>query len=166
MHEPIAPTRWLAGRMLAFTLLLPGLIAAYAPYWWIVGPSRVASLWPPSGAHMFALAPITIGVAVYVLCAWRFAVDGLGTPAPWDPPRQLVTTGLYRLARNPMYVGIVTLLLGEAWLTASPAMLAYAACVAVAFHLRVVLYEEPVLRQLFGEAFGAYARRVRRWGVV
>lgn len=166
MEKTAGPSRWIWLRALGFTVLLPGLIMVYAPYWWIITPQRVAARWPPEAMHAPALVVIVVGFSIYAVCARRFAVDGLGTPAPWDPPRRLVTSGLYRWTRNPMYVGIVLALLGEAWLFSSSAQLTFAICMAIAFHLRVLLYEEPVLRKLFGAEFDAYKARVRRWGVV
>jgi protein-S-isoprenylcysteine O-methyltransferase Ste14 len=157
---------WIWLRVLLFTVLLPGLILVYAPWWWIITPDVAASSWPPSPARAPGTIVMAIGLSIYAICAVRFVKEGFGTPAPWDPPRRLVTGGLYRWTRNPMYVGIVLALLGEAWLCASPPQLIYAACVAVAFHLRVVMYEEPTLRRLLGPEFDAYAVRVRRWGVV
>ncbi len=157
------PPRWLWFRVLSFTLLLPCTIVAVAPYLWIVGPERVARAWPPDASRALGFVPMLFGLGVYVACAWRFAVEGLGTPAPYDPPRRLVTGGLFRWTRNPFYVGIVSILLGEAALFASRAMLWYALALAVAFHLRVLLYEEPELRRLFGDAFERYAADVPRW---
>ncbi|HVZ49882.1 MAG TPA: isoprenylcysteine carboxylmethyltransferase family protein [Gemmatimonadaceae bacterium] len=152
-------------RVLSFTVLLPCSILAWIPYYWIAGPSRVGAHWPPAATDALALTLIAAGAVVYVTCAWRFATEGSGTPAPWDPPRRLVTGGLYRWVRNPMYVGIPVALLGEAWWLHSRAMLIYAAFVLAAFHLRVILYEEPKLRELFGAEFDAYAARVKRWGL-
>jgi protein-S-isoprenylcysteine O-methyltransferase Ste14 len=147
-------------------VLLPGLILAYAPYWWIIGPSRVRLLWPPDGMRLPGLVPLAAGVGIYLVCAARFVTEGLGTPAPWDAPRKLVTGGLYRWTRNPMYTGIVLALLGEAWLFLSRYQLEFAIGMAAAFHIRVLVYEEPTLRALFGTAFDEYCALVRRWGVV
>jgi protein-S-isoprenylcysteine O-methyltransferase Ste14 len=155
--------RWLLLRVLFFTVLVPCSVVAWAPYYWIIGADRVAHGWPPSGLSSFGFIPLVIGLAIYVACAWRFAAEGLGTPAPWDPPRRLVTGGLFRWTRNPFYVGVVTIVFAEAALFGSGAMLWFAVGVAIAFHLRVILYEEPVLRRLFGEEFERYAREVPRW---
>jgi len=163
----VTPNRgWIWIRTLGFTLFLPGLILAYAPYWWIVGAELVRAAWPPGAARAPAVLLVAIGFSVYAACAARFVREGLGTPAPWDAPRHLVIGGLYRWMRNPMYVGLVTTLLGEAWLFSSRAQLVYALAIAAMFHARVVLYEEPTLQRLFGAEFDAYRARVRRWGVV
>lgn len=159
----MAHASWLWLRVLSFTLLVPCTIVAVVPYYLILGPARAANVGATGGLRPLGFVLVALGLAIYVACARRFAVEGLGTPAPYDPPRRLVTGGLFRWMRNPFYVGIVSILLGEAALYASGAMLWYAAAFAVGFHLRVVLYEEPVLRGLFGDEFERYAARVPRW---
>ena len=101
---------------------------------------------------------------VLLRCVWDFFATGKGTLAPIDPPRFLVVQGLYRFTRNPMYNGVVALILGEAGLFRSVALVEYALLVLVLFHLFVVLYEEPALESQFGEAYRAYRRAVPRWG--
>jgi protein-S-isoprenylcysteine O-methyltransferase Ste14 len=90
-------------------------------------------------------------------------VAGRGTLAPWSPPDELVTTGLYSFSRNPMYVAVVLVLLGWAALFHSVALLIYAVAVAAAFHLRVVLGEEPWLAQTHRGNWTRYTARVPRW---
>jgi protein-S-isoprenylcysteine O-methyltransferase Ste14 len=165
MTGPSARPRWLWLRVLSFTVLLPGLILVYAPYLWIIGPQRVRESWPPDAARLPALVVVAVGIAIYLVCASRFVYEGLGTPAPWDAPRLLVTGGLYRWTRNPMYVGIVAALLGEAWLFSSRFQVEFAICMAVAFHIRVVVVEEARLRAQFGADFDVYCSNVRRWGL-
>jgi protein-S-isoprenylcysteine O-methyltransferase Ste14 len=92
-----------------------------------------------------------------------FYVAGRGTLAPWAPPRALVVTGLYRFSRNPMYVGVLLILCGWAAGFRSWPLAAYAATIATAFHLRVLLYEEPTLARLFGKDWDHYTRQVPRW---
>jgi protein-S-isoprenylcysteine O-methyltransferase Ste14 len=87
------------------------------------------------------------------------------TLAPIDPPRQLVVRGLYRFTQNPMYNGVVAILLGETWLFGSVPLLQYAVVIFVLFHLFVVIYEEPALESRFGESFRAYRAKVPRWGL-
>ena len=151
---------WL--RAAAFIVLMPGAIAGWLPLW-IAG--RLSSPWraPDASWRWLGLALVAAGWAVLLWCARDFARRGRGTPAPYDPPRELVTEGLYRYTRNPMYVGVVTAIVGFAIWLDSRAVLVYAACMAVAFHLRVLLYEEPTLRRLFGSEFDAYCARVPRW---
>jgi len=148
----------IAIRALLFTLVVPGTIVT------IGGPYLVLGC--PHALHPhYALgyAVIAIGAAIYAWCTWNFIVTGRGTPAPEAPPRELVSVGLYRYSRNPMYVGVVTVLFGEALLLGSWHLVAYAACIVTAFHLRVLFYEEPNLRRLFGAAYGRYCAGVPRW---
>jgi protein-S-isoprenylcysteine O-methyltransferase Ste14 len=106
---------------------------------------------------------VAAGVAILLLTVRDFLVIGRGTLAPWDPPRKLVAVGLYRYVRNPMYVGATLMMAGAALCTGSPLAALYATIVAAIFHLRVVLYEEPVLARQFPEDWPAYSSRVSRW---
>jgi protein-S-isoprenylcysteine O-methyltransferase Ste14 len=99
----------------------------------------------------------------YIASAWNFIERGKGTPAPIDPPKLLVTSGPYRCVRNPMYLGGVLILLGESLLFASILLLLYLCFIWMAFHLFIVLYEEPHLRKVFGTGYEEYCRNVRRW---
>jgi protein-S-isoprenylcysteine O-methyltransferase Ste14 len=155
----------LALRVFLATLILPCSALLWIPWLGFLGSETYRSHWPPALADIPALALVAIGVAIYLMCAWRFATEGRGTPAPWDAPRRVVTGGLYRWTRNPMYIGVVIALLGEAWWLGSLSMLAYAAAILVIFHLRVVMHEEPVMYRIFGANFEAYRTRVRRWGL-
>ena len=93
---------------------------------------------------------------------WDFFAAGKGTLAPIDPPRFLVVRGLYRFSRNPMYNGVIALILGEAWLFGSIGLAEYALLVLIFFHLFVVLYEEPALEsRLRGVVSGLPACRSR-----
>lgn len=116
-----------------------------------------------SSLRMVGIAVLTLGAGMLLWCVADFARIGRGTLAPVDPPTVLVRRGLYRVVRNPMYVAVVTILAGEALLFGSWMIAAWAASLAVAFHLRVLRYEEPVLRQTFGAAFDRYCRAVPRW---
>jgi protein-S-isoprenylcysteine O-methyltransferase Ste14 len=109
------------------------------------------------------VALLLLGLPVLVDALVRFVRRGRGTPAPVAPPERLVAVGAYRYVRNPMYLAVVAMILGQALLLGSAAVLAYAAGAFLAFHLFVVLYEEPDLRRRFGEEYVAYTRRVRRW---
>jgi protein-S-isoprenylcysteine O-methyltransferase Ste14 len=108
-------------------------------------------------------AVIAIGAAIYFRCAWEFAVRGLGTPAPIAPTKFLVTTALHRYVRNPMYIGVFTVLVGEAVTFRSVVLLGYAALFCIPVQLFVVFYEEPTLRRQFGESYEEYLRSVPRW---
>jgi protein-S-isoprenylcysteine O-methyltransferase Ste14 len=112
---------------------------------------------------LFAPALFAVGGAIYTWCVWDFAAFGRGTPAPIDAPKRLVVRGLYRYTRNPMYVGVLTVLLGWAFLFQATTVLVYAICVGIFFHLFVVLYEERRLARQFGAEYHNYCRSVGRW---
>lgn len=143
---------------LVFTLLVPGTVAGYLP-WWIARDRPLAS----GAALAAAIALLAVGGAIYAWCVWDFATFGRGTPAPIDAPRRLVVRGLYRYTRNPMYVGVLTVVLGQAALFRSMGLLVYAVVVAMCFHLFVTAYEEPRLADEFGSAYETYRSRVPRW---
>jgi len=154
--------RMLVLRSLFWTILLPGTVTVYIPYL-IVTRWRPAVLGSWGVAQGLALIPMGVGAAILLHCIWVFARVGRGTLAPVDAPRRLVVQGLYRYVRNPMYVGVQLILLGEALLFESIAFLEYAVGWLVAVNLFVVLYEEPVLRRQFGESYERYCRAVGRW---
>ena len=147
---------WL--RALFFVLLMPGVIGYALPIW--IGS---VSGRPQVALRAAALVPLVVGTGALLWCVRDFAVRGRGTLAPIDPPTELVAVGLYRWVRNPMYVGVVTTLLGHALWSGSAWLLLYAALVASAFHLFVVLYEEPALGRRFGESYRRYRDAVPRW---
>jgi protein-S-isoprenylcysteine O-methyltransferase Ste14 len=109
---------------------------------------------------MLALA---LGLSVYLKCLWEFAARGRGIPAPLDHPTQLVVSGLYRYVRNPMYLGVLFILLGESLLFRSPAFLLYALAWLAFVELNIRLYEEPNLTRKFGDSYRHYQASVRRW---
>lgn len=147
---------------LLFTVLVPGTAAVYVPLL-ILGPEG-RSLSPPlEPLQLLGLPVLAMGLGIYAWCLWDFAASGRGTPAPVDPPKVLVARGLYRYTRNPMYLGVLTVVVGEALLFRTPRLLAYAAGLLALFHLFVVLYEEPTLRRQFGAAYEDYRSRVPRW---
>ena len=153
----------LALRAIFFVLLLPGTVAGYVPFTVLHTEDRlrVPQLSPSSvGAAVLAI----VGTVVLLRCVWDFFANGKGTLAPIDPPRVLVVSGLYRFTRNPMYNGVLALILSEAWLFGSVSLLKYALLVFILFHLFVVFYEEPALTSQFGESYRAYRRAVPRWG--
>jgi protein-S-isoprenylcysteine O-methyltransferase Ste14 len=143
---------------LLFTLIMPGTVGVYVPLF-------LARSLPAASGAVLALASVilAVGIAIYGWCLWDFATLGRGTPAPIDPPKRLVMRGLYRYTRNPMYVGVLTVILGWAILFHSVPLLSYAACVGVVFHLFAVLYEEPHLKRQFGAEYGDYCANVGRW---
>ncbi|HEU4559745.1 MAG TPA: isoprenylcysteine carboxylmethyltransferase family protein [Longimicrobium sp.] len=146
-------------KTLLFTVLVPGTVAGVIPAW-IRGGWRIHA---PAWAALAGGAVLLVGAGIYLWCAWDFATAGRGTPLPQDPPRALVARGLYRFSRNPMYVGVVTAVVGQALWARSGGIAAYAAVLAAVFHLRVVRFEEPVLRRSFGADYERYIVEVPRW---
>lgn len=150
-------------RSLLFLILIPGTVAGYIPSR-ILRPSKHLAVPPLSISSTLAVILALIGISVLLICVWDFFEAGRGTLAPFDPPKNLVVRGLYRFTRNPMYNGVVALLLGEAWFFQSTTLLQYALVVFVIFHLVVVVYEEPALEAQFGDGYRAYRGAVPRWG--
>jgi protein-S-isoprenylcysteine O-methyltransferase Ste14 len=146
-------------RNLAFAVVVPGAGGAYVP--WLILTRNGGGL--PPVAAWYATPVIIAGVCLYTWCAFAFGHTGRGTPGIWDAPRRVVATGPYAWVRNPIYLGALFIVSGEAWLFESPSLLLYAAGLAAAFHLLIVGYEEPRLRARFGEAYVAYCRAVPRW---
>ena len=145
-------------RNLLFTIVVPGLGGAWVP-WWILtrhGGTAAPAAWE-------AVPVIVAGALLYGWCVWNFAAVGHGTPGPWDAPSHVVASGPYRWVRNPIYLAALAIVLGEAWLFMSPALLAYAGIMAVSFHLFVTGYEERTLRRRFGSSYLEYRRTVLRW---
>ncbi|HEV8357768.1 MAG TPA: isoprenylcysteine carboxylmethyltransferase family protein [Gemmatimonadales bacterium] len=132
-------------------------------------PTRVlewSGIRPPPAMALPQVAGFVVGLAGAVLavsCILTFALVGKGTPAPFDPPRRLVTAGPYRYLRNPMYLGAGLALLGAALYYRSVALLAYVAAFLLVAHVFVVSYEEPTLRRLFGPAYESYCGQTGRW---
>ena len=147
---------------IVFFILAPGTVAFYVPWritrWHLAPP--LLGLW---GLRPSGVALALVGFIGLAESFSRFAIHGRGTPAPVMPPKRLVVTGLYRYVRNPMYVAVLSLVIGQALLFGSRRLLAYAALVWVIVHLWVLAYEEPNLRARFGEDYAAYTAAVRRW---
>jgi protein-S-isoprenylcysteine O-methyltransferase Ste14 len=149
-------------KTLLFTLLAPCMVTLAVPYLLLRSRGEIfPKAW--NSLHLTGIFIIVAGVAIYIWCAGDFISKGKGTPAPYDPPQALVAQGLYRFTRNPMYIGILTMIAGEALFFKSIALVMYATALLLLFHLRVTLYEEPALKRLFGESFDDYCRRVPRW---
>ena len=148
-------------KTIVFTVIVPGTATILVPYWLLSSRSDLSLELGPF--RYLGTLPILIGAAIYFWCAWDFTFAGRGTPAPIDPPKELVVRGLYRYVRNPMYVGILLILLGEAFLFASQRLFAYSAFMFIVFFLVVTLYEEPTLKQKFGESYRRYCKSVPRW---
>ena len=93
----------------------------------------------------------------------RFALEGLGTPAPIAPTQTLVVSGFYRYVRNPMYVGVVAMIVGQVLLFSDLGVLVWAVVAWLAMHVFVVTYEEPTLEQRYGAQYAKFRAEVPRW---
>lgn len=146
-------------KSILFFILAPGTVAGFIPLVLLRTGSQIQT-----GFLSYLAFPLwLIGFAMLVWCFWDFVQKGKGTPAPIEPPKKLVVSGLYNHVRNPMYVGIASILIGHFLWFGFWSLLMYTAIVVTAFHLFVTLYEEPNLRGRFGAAYEAYCQRVPRW---
>lgn len=151
----------LALRSVLWAILLPGLFAGYVP-WRYFGLRHVrVDLLDP--AHLVGVFAMGVGTVLLAACIFEFARTGRGTLSPVDPPRHLVVRGLYRYVRNPMYLSVTLIVLGEVLLTRSSALAWYWVLWFAAVNLFVVGYEEPTLRREFGDSYDEYTRHVGRW---
>ena len=143
-------------RSLIAFLALPGMVAFVVPAAWLWCTERT-QLTQPLG-----LLLVASGVIALLWCVRDFYVPGKGTLAPWAPPEKLVTVGLYRYSRNPMYASVALLLLGWGVSFGSWGLFVYAFIVVIAFHLRVIFGEEPWLARRHGNEWQRYAAGVPR----
>ena len=151
---------WL--RSVLFAMWAGGITMVLLPYLALTRGGEWAHV--PLGALRFCGLPLVLlGFGGWVRCLWEFAARGRGTPSPLDPPDRLVVTGLYRFVRNPMYVTVGMVVVGEILLLESALLLMVLLFLWLAFHLFVTLYEEPTLRRLFGDPYREYCRSVPRW---
>lgn len=156
------PAMFVFIRAITYASVFVGLLLVVVPAR-ILAPAgiiRPAALGP---LELGGLGVAILGAAIALWCVLTFALVGKGTPAPFDPPRRLVTGGPYRWIRNPMYVGAGLALAGAALVYRSLPLLAYDAGFMLTAHLFVILYEEPTLARLFGPAYEAYRSTVPRW---
>jgi protein-S-isoprenylcysteine O-methyltransferase Ste14 len=148
-----------AFRSFLFFIFAPGMVTGFIPLVLLRNGLQVQT-----GYLKYAAYPLwMIGLVVLLWCFWDFLVKGRGTPAPIDPPKELVISGLYKFVRNPMYVGVLMVILGHFLWFGYWGILGYAVVVFIAFTLFVVLYEEPHLKSTFGETYIRYMKTVPRW---
>jgi len=146
----------------AFLVLAPGVVAGLVP-WWI---SRWQFRTPfPGYFPLRGIGVLLIAAGTFVLLDSfaRFALQGLGTPAPVFPTKHLVVKGFYRYVRNPMYVAVVSVILGQALLFGDLHVLMYVLIPWLAAYLFVLTYEEPTLRKSFGAGYDTFCANVPRW---
>lgn len=150
-------------KAIVFTILVPGTLAVAVP--------QLLAKWRPypqlpigvNTGRILGTLSLVSGAVIYVHTTFEFASSGDGTPSPTDEPDELVTEGLYAHSRNPMYVGVLLLILGQALRQRSVAILWWGAGMWIGFHNRVIGFEEPHLVEKHGEAYEEYRERVPRW---
>ncbi|HET6594027.1 MAG TPA: isoprenylcysteine carboxylmethyltransferase family protein [Anaerolineales bacterium] len=146
-------------RSFLFLVIAPGTVAGMIPLALLRTGPRIET-----GVFAYLALPLwLVGGIVLLWSFWNFLAQGRGTPAPIDPPKELVATGFYRYVRNPMYVGVLALLLGHFLWFGYWNLLIYAILVFIAFNTFVTYYEEPTLKRKFGTAYEDYLRKVSRW---
>jgi protein-S-isoprenylcysteine O-methyltransferase Ste14 len=146
-----------------FFALAPGTVAGLIP-WWLTGwhlHHVEAAAWIP--VRVLGGILIAAGLPVLVAAFVRFVREGFGTPAPVAPTEHLVVGGLYRYVRNPMYLAVAALIVGQALLLGQLGLLGYATIVTIAMVAFVYGYEQPALSQRFGAAYDEYHRAVPGW---
>ena len=161
---PLTPGRrvFLAFEALLFTIIVPGAVTVWLP----AGPLELFTVRPCTDwawLRWASVGPLAAGLVIYVRCVWDFVTRGRGIPAPVDHPTALVVSGLYRYVRNPMYVGVILVLIGEALWFPSWSFLLYLGVFVAFVHVSVLVYEEPNLRRRFGDEYLRYTAAVSRW---
>jgi protein-S-isoprenylcysteine O-methyltransferase Ste14 len=147
---------------LLFTLIVPGTVGGVVP-WWISGWQFQPAFFDSPATRFIGIFMIGMGLVPLLESIARFALKGLGTPAPPFPTSHLVVTGFYRHIRNPMYVGMLGVILGQALLFSDVRLFAYATVFWLCTHLFIVRYEEPTLRRQFGDEYVTFRKNVPRW---
>lgn len=153
---------WAVLGSLVFLVLAPGTVVLIVP-WWITRWQMQPPLLGLGASRVAGVALIFAGGAVLLDSFARFALRGRGTPAPILPTQHLVVTGLYRYVRNPMYVAVVSAIVGQGLLLGDLRVVGYGALIWAVFHLFVLGYEEPTLRRTFGAEYEAFKAHVPRW---
>ena len=148
---------WRLKFFLGSGLVLPGVVAGLVPA--LLAYMDAGR----NGGWAFGFVLLGLGLVLLLWCVRDLLVSGRGTLAPWDPPKRLVVVGFYRFVRNPMYIAVVTLVVGWSLAAGSRLLACYGALLAIGFHLRVICHEEPRLRRQFGAEWAAYSVSVARW---
>ena len=160
-REAVSKATAILGSALFF-VAAPLVLAGFVP-WWITHWEFRPAFFGYVLTRAIGLMLIIAGVPGLVDSFARFALQGLGTPAPITPTQKLVTTGLYRYVRNPIYVAVVAVILGQALLFSDWRLLWYAALFWLTCHIFVVVYEEPTLERTFGAEYEDFRANVPRW---
>ena len=150
-------------RNLFFTIIQPGVVAGLIPF--LIAREEFRNLFsqPFEYYQWIAIVIILAGVSIFLHCVYLFAKFGKGTLSPIDPTKRLVIRGMYKYSRNPMYLAMLMILLGETILLRSFNLAVYMFIIAIAFYLFVVFHEEPGLQSEYGYEYKDYKERVRRW---
>ena len=152
-----------------FSVLIPGFVVGYIPF----TIYRNHEIFDKGILNYFGLFLITLGIGLYLWSALSFLIKGKGTPSIWfakhlkfligEEPIKMVSTGLYNVSRNPMYLGVLTIAIGQAVFFESKTILIYSGILAIFFHLVVVYIEEPHLKNKFGAEYEKYLNDIPRW---
>ena len=145
-----------------FFVIAPLVLAGFVP-WWVTQWEFRPAFFGVDLTRILGGILIIVGVPGLVDSFARFALQGLGTPAPIAPTQNLVVTGLYRYVRNPIYIAVVAVILGQAILFGDWRLMTYGGLMWLAFHAFVLAYEEPVLAQQFGAEYEDFRANVPRW---
>jgi protein-S-isoprenylcysteine O-methyltransferase Ste14 len=148
-----------AAGTLAFLVVAPGVVAGLVP--WLLTEWEAHAWWLP--LRVLGGLALAVGLAVLLAAFVRFVVEGIGTPAPVAPTERLVVGGAYRYVRNPMYLAVGAMILGQGLLLGQPVLLGYTMLFALAVAAFVHGYEQPVLARRYGEQYEAYRRAVPAW---
>lgn len=150
-------------RNLFFTILQPGVVAGLIPYLLVrkIFKESFAQLFRSS--HFLGIILFVAGLALMLICITNFGVKGKGTLSPADPTKKLVIAGPYKFSRNPMYIGVMLILIGESIFFKSLALSIYSLFIFTAFHVFIIYFEEPRLRKDFGTEYLEYIQKVPRW---
>jgi protein-S-isoprenylcysteine O-methyltransferase Ste14 len=148
-----------AFKSLLFFIFVPGTMAGFIPLMFLRNGAQI-DIGPFSYVAPFFWVT---GLGMLIWCFWDFVQKGQGTPAPVEPPKELVVSGLYHYVRNPMYVGVLMVILGHFFWFGYWSLLLYAGIFLLIVHIFVTLYEEPHLKETFGETYENYLQRVPRW---
>lgn len=150
-------------KTILFTILVPGTVAVAIPQ--LLAKYQPYPRFPirTEVARIAGNLSIIVGAALYVYTAFQFGSEGKGTPSPSDEPEELVTEGIYSYSRNPMYIGVLLVIIGQALLQRSLSILWWTAGCWIGFHNRVIHFEEPHLSEKHGETYELYCKQVPRW---
>lgn len=143
-------------------VLFPGTVVVYIPYR-LLAPYSFPSTNTWSLAQFVSVLLLAIGAGILVMSIWSFARVGKGTLAPFDETQELIVIGLYRYVRNPMYIGVITILLAESWFFFSTRLLMYTAFCFLVANILIIGYEENRLGHKYGDEFRRYCEHVGRW---